>query len=213
MAITVLWSPVACYRSILEKSPAWGSALLPLALHTACTAATAGVTLTKVQSAVEGPITGGAAVALAVFSALFGVAVAFWLSTGGMIALDKLCNGHGDARRLIEYSAIAHWSQVPWGLVSVTLFAMWFQPEPLNIADSGSAGERLRAMELYRVSVESSSFMLTVGLVGAYFGVWLVALQACALRVVSGFTVRGAWAAGIVLGSVFVVIPWAVQRF
>lgn len=108
MAVTVLWSPIAYYRSRLAEAPAWGSALLPVALHTVCTATATGVTLTKVQNAVEGSISGSVAGALAVFSAIFGVAVAFWLSTGGMVAIDKLCNGYGDTRRLIEFSAIAY---------------------------------------------------------------------------------------------------------
>lgn len=90
---------------------------------------------------------------------------------------------------------------------------MWFQPEPLVVSDTADINERLQAMQFYRESVETSPFMLTIGLIGAYFGLWLVALQATALRVVSGFTVGGAWTAGIVLGSVFVVIPWAIQRF
>ena len=41
-------------------------------------------------------------------------------------------------------------------------------------------------------------------------GVWLIALHACALRVVSGLTTGGTWAAGLVLAVLFIGAPAAV---
>ena len=58
--------------------------------------------------------------------------------------------------------------------------------------------------------VDSLAFQL----LGAGFGVWLVVLQACALRVASGFTVIGASVAAAVLGIIFVAIPpWIAAQF
>ena len=44
------------------------------------------------------------------------------------------------------------------------------------------------------------------------FGLWLVGLHAAALRVVSRFTVRGAWTAAVVLTIVFMGVPAVLGR-
>ena len=46
-----------------------------------------------------------------------------------------------------------------------------------------------------------------------FAALWLIALHACALRVVSGLTVGGAWAAGIILAILFMGVPWLAGRF
>lgn len=101
MGITaVLWEPVCYYRSRLAEPPVWGLAVLPLVLQAVFSTWSASMTMVRAQDAIGGPLSDGVAVALAAFSVIVGVALTFWLSTGGMIAIDKLCNGHGETRRL-----------------------------------------------------------------------------------------------------------------
>ena len=46
-----------------------------------------------------------------------------------------------------------------------------------------------------------------------FAAVWLIALHACALRVVSGLGVGGTWAAGIGLAVLFFAVPWLAGQF
>lgn len=102
-----------------------------------------------------------------------------------------------------------------WGVIGVVVVFLAFEPDELRILerDLGNSQRLMEAVEAYYAEQQQDTFSVVMGTLGMYVGVLVVALQACALRAVSGFTVRGAWAAGIVLSLVFVVIPWAVQRF
>ena len=151
-------------------------------------------------------------VALAVVSVVAGVAVMFWLSVGALVALDLLFTGSGQSRRLVECAALAYWSQVPWSLATVGILLWCFDPEPLQLSPDMSSSELPARIMAYQDDLRSTPLMETVHVVGLYFGMWLVALQAAALRVVSGFSVPGAWAAGILLATLFVVIPYVAQR-
>ena len=136
----------------------------------------------------------------------------FWLSAGALVALDLLFTGSGQARRMVECAALAYWSQVPWSLAIVGILLWWFDPEPLRLSPDMNSSELSARIMAYQNDLQSTPLMETVHVVGLYFGMWLVALQATALRVVSGFSVGGAWAAGILLGTLFVAIPYAAQR-
>ena len=151
-------------------------------------------------------------VALAVVSVVVGVALMFWLSAGALVALDLLFTRSGQARRMVECAALAYWSQVPWSLATVGILLWWFDPEPLRLSPDTSSSELSARIMAYQHDLRSTPLMETVHVVGLYFGIWLVALQATALRVVSGFSVRGAWAAGILLAVLFVVAPYALPQ-
>jgi hypothetical protein len=61
----------------------------------------------------------------------------------------------------------------------------------------------------YQRLLASTPLQIALRTIGMFVGLWLVALQCAALRVVSGFTVLGAVASGIVMGGLLVVLPWA----
>ena len=97
-------------------------------------------------------------------------------------------------------------------VIGVVLVATLFYPERANLPPTSSPAELQQLIAAYQANIEQTPFMLTFRLVGAFFGLWFVALQACALRVVSGFSLGGTWVVGSLLGLVFVLLPWAIQR-
>lgn len=217
--VDVIWSPIATFQALMRREPRWLRAAVPVVIQAGLIAVGVVILTYRAQGIIMDAMTRAAvpipffppAVLLGGFSAIFGFAFMFWAPVGGILALDAMFAGSGRSRWLLECTAVSYWSQIPWGIANILILVLWFNPEPL-VLPSGTQ-DMLTSIESYRADLEASPAMLTSNLVGAYFGLWLVALQACALHVVSGFTVRGSWAAGIVLGSVFVVIPWAVQRF
>lgn len=219
--IAVLVSPMRVFREAMSQPPNWPRAVVPVLLGAVLVTATGVVALVRGYAVMErafaalgvDAIPVGVLVGIAVFSVLMGMTVAFWLSTGGLLAVDLMFVGSGRARRLVEFSAWAYWPQVLWGVIGFAATLMFYSPAPFDLPVVGGQVEVERAVADYLASEQGTPFMLTFRLFGAYFGLWFTALQACALRVVSGVSVRGAFAAGGVLGLVFVVVPWAVQRF
>lgn len=161
---------------------------------------------------VAGPAV-AATLAIVFVTVCFSEMVVFWLSTGSIMALDILFFGSKKERRIIELSALSFWPQAVWGAIGVALAWLFFHPEAPNVNERMTTIQLREAMVEYQAYVESTDFMLTYRLISAFAAAAVVALQCCILRVVSGFTVGGAWAAGSILGLVLVVIPWAFQRF
>lgn len=220
----ILDSPVRFFGERVSQPPDWVRACVPLVMATTLIS-TSGVIVAVRGHAVlrdavlqsEDGTTAAVVpvvvvVGMAIVSAVVGLAVAFWLSTASLIVADVIFATSGRARRLVELSALAYWSQVPWAIVGVFAVALFFHPDPVDLPSSASMLELQQFMGVYQADLQQTPFMLTFRLIGAFFGLWFVALQACALRVVSGFSVGGAWAAGMFLGLVFVVLPWAIQR-
>lgn len=212
----IFFSPVELFRSRLSYEPAWAVAFVPVIAYAIFMATSASLLLVKVRWVV-GQATSASGVempnlfAVDMLTFIFGVAghiILFWLVTGAFVAVDVLFSGSKQAGRLVELSAISYWTQVPWAVASISLM-MFYTLEPL----SASRSSLITEITQFQNEIARTPYMLTFSLLTSIFLLWWVALQAAALRVVSGFTVRGAWAAGIVLGSMFVVIPWAVQRF
>ena len=220
--IAVFVSPMQFFRAALSRPPEWARATVPVVLAAMLAIVASMVTAARGHAVMERAVAGsgidvipfGVMVGVAVLSVLVGMAVSFWLSVGGVIAIDVMfAGGSGQARRLVEFSALAYWVHVPWGVVGIVVALMFYSPAPLDLPLGGDQLEVEQAMSVYQAADQGTAFMLTTRLIGAYVGLWFVALQACALRVVSGISVAGASAAGVVLGLVFVVLPWAVQRF
>lgn len=214
----VLWRPLAFYRELVTREIAWGSALVPIILWMTATVLTSTVMAIRNQEvttvavrAVGGPdVPVGLGVLVAIMASLFGIAVTFWLPTITVIVVGVIRGSEG--RRLLECSAIACWSQLPWGLASLVWVATLFELEPVNMAGV-TASELGTVMQAYQENMQRTPTMLTFNLVGSFSGLWLVVLQCCALRVVSRLPVGGAWTVGVITGGLFVVAPWAIQRF
>ena len=146
-----------------------------------------------------------AQVMLLLSASLVSVVVTCVLWLGSVLAMNVMAFG-GDNRRVLELCGVAYWSQVPWSLLQ--LVVLW----GLGAPDLSGASS-VESIEWRVAQFDGSPAVTTLRLVGAYFGLWLVALHCCVLRAVSGASMRSAWIVGVVLGAVFVVVPWALQRF
>ena len=216
----ILWAPVRFFAQRLAAPPAWLSAGLPVAVYAALSVVCTLITFTRVQTTLrtgllqagnEVPeVPFGLGVALAVFSVVLGLAIVFWIAVGVLAVVDVMFVGSGRGHRLIELSALSYWSQVPWAVASCFLLFFAFHLEPPPVSGSSNLPELLAR---YQEDVERQAFMRTYRLIGAFFGLWLVGLQACALRVVTGLRIGAAWSVGLTLGVVLVLLPWAIQRF
>ena len=98
-----------------------------------------------------------------------------------VVVLDLLAAPSGRARRLVELSALAYWSQVAWSV-----------PAALLVTGAGSVGDDLR------VVLDATRQL---------WGVWLIGLHAAVLYVVSGLSVAGAVAAALIMLAVFYGLP------
>lgn len=214
----IFTSPVRFFREALSRPPAWGRAFAPVGLVVVLVTASSVVTAGRGHAVLERAygtdvIPFPALASVGVLTALVAIAASFWLSAGALLVIDLLFAGSGRARRLIEFSALAYWVQVLWGSVALVAFLVFYSPAPLDLPMERGRLAVEEAMAEYLAAEARTPFILTFRLVGVYVGLWFTALQACALRVVSGVSVAGASATGVVLGLVFVVLPWAVQRF
>ena len=118
-------------------------------------------------------------VVLAVASAA--AVAAFGAHAVVVVVLDLLAAPSGRARRLVELSALAYWSQVAWSV-----------PAALLMTGAGSVGDDLR------VVLDATRQL---------WGVWLIGLHAAVLYVVSGLSVAGAVAAALIMLAVFYGLP------
>ena len=208
----IFFSPLQYFRT--AGLPNWTAAIAAVALHAGFTAIATAVMDGRLLAA-QG-VTGLAAqvtvVLAAVGTAVQKVAV-FGLAAGAAVALDAFFSRSGKAQRLVEFTGIAYVTQVPWALLSLVVLAGFWEPPAFLLPPDATALEARQAADDYARDAQTSALPAALKLIRSGFGLWLVALQACALRVVSSFTVGGAWAAGITLALVFVVAPWTLQRF
>ena len=94
--------------------------------------------------------------------------------------------------RLVEFSALAHVTQIPWALATLAVSLWGWDPEPFRVSSATTVAELPDLLRRYQESMAAAPVQSTLRLVGAYFTVWLVALQCAALRVVSGVSVKTA---------------------
>ena len=214
----LLFSPIHYFRLRTARRPAWGLAFTPVIVVAGVQSLGAVAVFQRSQIAIADVISrfemnilpAAAGVGIAVFSVLFGVVVVFWLSTGTLVALDLLFSQSGQARRLVEFSAIAYWSQVPWAVVGTGLMLMLMEFEPVTVPPGVQATEIPGLLADHRMAHAAAPLQQVMGLMGMYFRIWLAFLQACALRVVSEFSVAGTWISGIGLTFLFGVLPWMI---
>lgn len=217
-----LWfSPVRFFRARLERPPRYLGALAPLAAYIALTSAAVLVAMGKTRRVTEVAFAGVEAAALppawvgdaiGVMSSVTAGCSVFVLSALAVLALDMLFVQSGRGRRLVEFTALAYWSQVPFAAVWLAIVAGWWELAPLRLPPGATSVELLEVLQAYQEDSASEPLPSTLRLAASYFWCWLVALQAVALRVVAGFTVGGAWAAGGLLAALFVVAPYVVQE-
>ena len=217
----LLTSPVRFFRARLERPPGYLAALAPLAAYAVLASAavlvvaretrlTAQRALARVESPGFEPLWVGDVIGTV--ASVTTVGFTFVLSALALLALDALFAQSGRARRLVEFTALSYWSQLPLAAAWFGIVAWWWEPPPLRLPPGLTAVELAGALGDYREESARTTILSTLQLAGAYSWCWFVALQAAALRVVSGFSVPGAWAAGILLATLFVVIPYVAQR-
>ena len=217
-----LWfSPVRFFRARLEQPPRYPGALAPLAVYIALMSAAVVVAGGKTRrvaevafAGVEGPSLPPAWVgdAIGVIASVTTGSFLFALSALAVLALDTLFVQSGRGRRLVEFTALAYWSQVPFTAAWLVIVAGWWELAPLRLPPGATTVELMEIVQAYQEDSASEPLPSTLRLAASYFWCWLVALQAVALRVVAGFTVGGAWAAGGLLAALFVVAPYVVQE-
>ena len=147
-----------------------------------------------------------AGVPLAVVGGLLGFAV----HAGAVVVFDLLtAHSTGPKRwRVVELSALAYWPQLLWSVPA--LAAMWWLYDPPPMVYRGAGADVMQAALRYGEQLAAEPLQIVMTRTQQMAGVWLIALHACTLRVVSGLTVGGTWAAGIVLAVLFIGAPAAV---
>jgi hypothetical protein len=220
VAVKLFLAPTDFFRARISRPPNWPGALLLLATICAGTVAVALATVRRGRTAVE-PILAAAGVTapanlidiFVIVLAVTGFVGSFALMTGSLVFLDSLFSQSGRANRLIEFSAFAHAVQLPLILIAFALSA--WGPVPAVRTPSGvlKANEWQELSQKYMTQLRDSPAQRLGRILSTYATFWIVAIQASALRIVSGFSVRGAWAAGCMLALTFGVGPWAWQMF
>ena len=218
--IRIVDSPIRFFSARLEMSPSWMLALSPVIAAAVMTVAAAGVLSVKVQPQIEaamsemgldaGQVPAGVIVIVGLIAGAAGYLAMFGAMALTVVVLDLLFAQSGRARRLVEFSGFSFVSQLPLTTLGLAV-AIWITPEPLRLPADATLPEFQEVMSEYRGRVTSGAAQSTLQMIGVYFGLWLAALQAIALRAVSGFSVGGGWAAGILLAVMFVGVPYAVQ--
>ena len=144
-------------------------------------------------------------------SAATGAMFVFALQVGTLWAVDALAVQSGRTPRLVEMAAVAYWTQAVYALAAATGLALFFEPPPFRVPFGISGIDMQRLLEDYGTNVQGAALPSSLMLVRQMFLIWLTGLHACALRAVSGLSIGGAWAAGVVLVALFVVGPALVQ--
>ena len=217
----LLFSPIRFYRARLEARPRYLVALAPLAAYIVLSSATVLVATRKTQRVTEvafeqagfPPLASvWVGEAIGVVSSITAGCFLFGISALSVVVLDMLLAQSGRSRRLVEFTALAFYSQLPLAAVGLAVVVWWWSPAPLRLPAGITSMELADFLRAYQAESADTAGLSTLQLAGSYFWCWLVALQAAALRVVSGFSVGGAWAAGIMLAVLFVGIPSVVQQ-
>ncbi|MDE0004925.1 MAG: hypothetical protein OXQ29_19720 [Rhodospirillaceae bacterium] len=214
-------SPIRFMQRRLESSSDWFSASLPLAAYVVISAGASAVIAERTNSAIGSAlqqsghtlpdlpaavtiIIGGGSVVMA------GMSV-FLVQAGALWAFDALTVQSGRAARLVELAALSYWTQVVYAFAALLLVAFLFEPPPLRVPSAVSGFELQRLLADYGANMQAAALPSSLALVRQMFLIWLVGLYACALRLVSGFSIGGAWAAGVVLAVLFVIGPAMVR--
>ena len=144
--------------------------------------------------------------AIAGTGAVLSAAAGFGLHVGVVVALDTLISQSGKTRKLIELTALAYWPQLIWSIPALAVSALMFNPDPFWLPTDNPA-----AMSAYTEDMAREPLQIVLDTTQHLFAVWLIALHACALKVIGGLTTGGACGIAVVLGCIFVGAPLALQ--
>ena len=175
--LRLLDSPVRVMRWWVAGSQRIDWAILPVLVHAV---ASAQVSLGLALSP-DAPMVAVLFSPLILAGASAGAVAAFGAHAVVVVVLDLLAAPSGRARRLVELSALAYWSQVAWSV-----------PAALLVTGVGWVGDDLR------VALDTTRQL---------WGVWLIGLHAAVLYVVTGLSVGGAVAAALIMLAVFYGLP------
>ena len=140
---------------------------------------------------------------------VFGL-VGFAIHAAAVIMFDLLTVQSRQGRRLAELCALAYWPQL---LCSTpVLAAMWWFYDPPPMVDAGAGADVMQANMRYAEQLLREPVYILTTQAQWFAALWLVGLHACTLRVVSGLTVGGTWAVGIILAILFLGVPWLVGQ-
>lgn len=225
MLLNLAVSPVAFFRAKLGDSSCWGLAATAVLLSAVASGAGAVITTIRVQplidsamleaglQTVEGVPVGLLAIVgigsnmtlmVLLFAAqAFVLCCFYWLSPSKPV---------GSPRRLVEMAGIAHFVRLPLWIAGLVVPAM-MTVAPISFPANATQADLLNASMEHQNLIASNPLVLTMRMIEMYFGLWIAALQGVALRVVSGCSTTWAVIAAAVLGAVFSVGPWALQRF
>ena len=198
-------SPIQFYQERVAGPPRWASPVAALVCYGALTAMASLVSAARALG--EFRTDAGAVVSVLAIGAF---AFLFVLQAGVVVCIERLFSSARNGRRLVECSALAFWTQVPLAAFSVGFWGLMEPGEPVLPAN---AGLMAIAEELAAAPLLSLPAVLLFEDLATYYSLWVVALQAAALRAVSKFSVGGAAAAGCLLGLLFVALPWAFLQF
>jgi len=134
----------------------------------------------------------------------------FALSAGTIVLFDILFAQSGRVRRLVEFTGYSYLPTLAWSMVTLAVLLFWWSPAPLRMPSFENMNDVQSMIATDQAGLASTPLQIPLRIVALYFWGWQIAIQAAALRVVSGFTIAGAWAAGIVLSSVFVMLPYVL---
>ncbi len=212
--VHILWSPVQFFRARVAEDPSWLPALAPVFLYCLVASAAAAVSVAKGQILLATAL-GASGAGAPVFAMAFGAFVTFvsaWmlfaLQAGFTVVLDVVWAGSGRARRLVEFTGYAYLPSFLWSIATLVVLVAWWDPEPFRVPSTVPMSDLPRVIADYQLRLSESPIQIALRTVGFFVGWWLVALQAGALRVVSGFSVPGAVASAIFMGGILVVAPW-----
>lgn len=220
--IRLLDSPIRYMKRRVEGPTRWFTAILPVTLYVMASTAGALVAGKRMNMVIhvameeaEHPlpdvpfllgvlVAGGAMVVAAMLT--------FALHVGTLVALDLFFVQSGRVSRLVELAMVSYWTQAVYALVGLFSVVLFFEPESLRIPPGTSSIGLQQLIEDYYTTTQRVGFSTSLlTSIRQMVNVWLIALHACALRVVSGFSVGSAWAAGVFLTMLFVVGPIVVQ--
>lgn len=204
-AMKLITTPVQFYRDRLTNPLRWGSPVAAIACY--------GIMLLMSEYAsaisvleVSNHRTLFALTTIAVVFVLFVAAI----QAGTIAMLGLVFSYDKNGLRLIEFSALAYWTQVPALAVSIVFWLVVDVIQPVKPA-TPDIPALIDALTNASRMASDSTIVSTFQVALSYWYLWVVALQATALRVVSNFSIGGAWAAGVAVGSLFVVLPWALS--
>ena len=219
-AVRLIDSPIRFMQAqAVSRPPRMVWALIPVVLNALFVGGAGVITQSRITVLAPGMPEPATAPGLPILVTILGAVamglLGFVVHAGAVVMLDMLAAQSGQWQRLAELSAVAYWSQLLWSVPA--LAAMWWLFDPPPMVLRGAGADVMQAVLRYGEQLAAEPLQIVMTRTQQMAGLWLIALHACVLRVVSGFTMIGTWVAGIVLTLLFVGVPvafgTAVQRF